>query len=113
MGRAWLLQPTLSNPGFAMQDLWLIFFAIAAGFTASGIIATVYRIAGMDPRTTPGKIARIGIMVFAGPAMLFETAMKGFVERRWAPVFFWLATAGVAYWSLALGLFFIQVARSI
>jgi hypothetical protein len=96
-----------------MQDLWLIFFAIAAGFTASGIIATIYKIAGMDPRTTPGKVAKCAIMVFAGPAVLFEKAMKGFVDRRWPPVFFWLATAGVAYWSLALGLFFIQVARSI
>jgi hypothetical protein len=96
-----------------MQDLWLIFFAIGAGFTASGIVATVYKIAGMDPRTTPGKVAKIAIMVFAGPALFFETAMKGFVDRRWPPVFFWLATAGIAYWSLALGLFFIQVARSI
>jgi hypothetical protein len=96
-----------------MQDLWLIFFAIGAGFTASGIIATVYRIAGMDPRTTPGKIVRIAIMVFAGPAMLFETAMKGFIDRRWPPVFFWLAAVGIAYWSLALGLFVIQVARTV
>lgn len=96
-----------------MQDLWLIFFAIGAGFTASGVVATVYKIAGMDPRTTPGKVVRLAIMVIAGPAILFENAMKGLIDRRWPPVFFWLAAAGIAYWSLALGLLVIQLATSI
>jgi hypothetical protein len=96
-----------------MQDMWLIIFAVAAGFTASGIVAAIYKIAGMDPRTTPGKVAKMAIMVIAGPALFFETAMKGFVDRRWPPVFFWLAAAGIAYWSLAIGLFFIQVFLSL
>jgi hypothetical protein len=96
-----------------MRDMWLIIFAVAAGFTASGIVATVYKIAGMDPQTTPGKAAKIAIMVIAGPAIFFETAFKGFVDRRWPPVFFWLATAGIAYWSMALGLFFIQIFQTL
>src|SRR5262249_52668022 len=96
-----------------MKDLWLIFFAIGAGFTASGIVATIYKICGLDPRTTPGKTVKIAIMVVAGPSMLFESAMKGFVDRRWPPVFFWLAAAGVAYWSLALGLFLIDIGTRI
>jgi hypothetical protein len=96
-----------------MKDLWLIFFAIGAGFTASGIVATIYRLAGLDPKTPRGKTIRIAIMVVAGPAMLFESAMRGLIDRRWPPTFFWLAAAGVAYWSLALGLFMIDIATSI
>lgn len=101
------------EPGVFMSDLWLIFFAIGAGFTASGIIATVYKIVGVDVRTGPGKAVRAGVMVFAGPAMLFEAAMRGFIDRRWPPLFFWLAAAGVAYWSLALGLLVIQLVSSL
>lgn len=96
-----------------MSDLWLIMFAIGAGFTASGIVATIYKIAAVDTKTSQGKYVRAAVMVFAGPAMLFETAMRSFIDRRWPALFFWLATAGVAYWSLALGLLVIQVASSI
>lgn len=92
--------------------MWLILFAIAVGFTVSGLVATVYQIAGMDPRTTPGKTVRLAIMVVAGPAFLFEKALRGFIDRRWPPMFFWLAAAGILYWSLALGLLLIDVATS-
>jgi hypothetical protein len=107
-----LLQSMARNTGPPMRDLWVIFFAIAVGFTASGIVAAVYKIAGMEPRTTPGKGARIAILVVAGPALFFEKALKGFIDRRWTPAAFWLATAGLAYWSLALGLLVLQLTMS-
>jgi hypothetical protein len=93
-----------------MKDLWLIVFSIGAGFTLSGIVASLYRLSGADTDTGSGKAVRIGVMVLAGPAMLFESAVKGYIAKRWPPVFFWLASAAVAYWSLGLGLFVIDVA---
>ena len=93
-----------------MKDLWLILFSVGAGFTLSGIVASVYRLASLDETTPRGKIVRVAVMVLAGPAMIFESAMKGFLAKKWPPVFFWLAVAGVTYWSLALGLFVIDLA---
>ena len=98
-----------------MHSLWLLFFSVASGFTASAIVANIYRIChaatarakeeGLGERTL-----RSAVLVFAGPSMLFDNAVKGFRGKTWHPVSFWLATAAVLYWSLALGLLVIEVA---
>lgn len=93
-----------------MNSLVLFLFATTAGFTASGIVATIYRIAGFDGDDTRHKVVRAIIMIVAGPTVLFETAMRGYVTKKWTPVFFWAATALVAYWSLALGLLVLEIA---
>lgn len=93
-----------------MKDLWLVFFCIGAGFTLSGIVLSIYRLAKVNEQSRGGKIARIAVTAIAGPVILIESAAKGFIAKRWPPVFFWLATAGAAYWSLAIGLFVIDVA---
>jgi len=98
-----------------MHSLWLLLFSVASGFTASAIVANIYRIChaatarakeeGLGERTL-----RSAVLVFAGPSMLFDNAVKGFRGKTWHPVSFWLATAAVLYWSLALGLLVITVA---
>ena len=50
------------------------------------------------------------VLVVAGPNVLFEKAMRGFLQKQWKPVTFWLVSAGVFYWSLALGLLVLEVA---
>jgi hypothetical protein len=45
-----------------------------------------------------------------GPSLLFEAAMRGLLTKKWHPVSFWLAAAGILYWSLALGLLVLEVA---
>ena len=49
------------------------------------------------------------VLVVAGPNVLFEKAMRGFLQKEWTPVTFWLVTAGVLYWSLALGLIVLEI----
>ncbi len=93
-----------------MKDLWLVFFCIGAGFCLSGLVHSVWRLVKVDEESKGGKIARGVLMVVTGPVMLIEAAAKGFIAKRWPAVFFWLATAGAAYWSLALGLFVVDVA---
>ena len=93
-----------------MKDLLLILFCVGAGFTASGIVVSLYKLTGVDPQSQGGKITRIAVIVLAGPCMVFEAAMKGYIAKKWPPVFFWLATAGVAYWSMVLGLFIVDFA---
>ena len=96
-----------------MQVVGLVLFSIAAGFTASAIAANLYRLSGFRVKDARGEILRAAVLIVAGPSVLFESAMKGFSSKDWRPVSFWLVTAGVAYWSLALGLLVIDVATHI
>jgi Family of unknown function (DUF6949) len=93
-----------------MSGIVLILFAVAAGFTASGIVANLYRVSGARADTSGGNLLRMAVMAVAGPSVIFDTAVKGFLAKEWKPVTFWLAVAGIAYWSLALGLFVIEIA---
>lgn len=97
-----------------MEGFWLFAFAVAAGFTASGIAANLYRLVcekcGIKPESRAGRTSRWIVMTIAGPNVLFATALRNVRARAWKPMQFWLVTALVSYWSLALGLFVIDLA---
>jgi hypothetical protein len=93
-----------------MHALWVMLFSIASGFTASAIIANLYRISGMKAETTGARAFRSAVLVVAGPSVLFETAMQGFIAKTWRPISFWLSAALVLYWSLGLGLLVLEIA---
>jgi hypothetical protein len=95
-----------------LHGLWVMLFSIASGFTASGIAANLYRVSGAQAETPGGRVLRSAVLVFAGPSVLFETAMNGFLKKTWRPVAFWLASALILYWSLALGLVVLMVILS-
>jgi hypothetical protein len=77
-----------------MHGIWLALFAITTGFTASGIAANLYRLSGVSGETVNGRTLRMAVMVVAGPSVFFERAVKGLM----------------IYWSLAIGLFVLDVA---
>jgi hypothetical protein len=106
----WRAVPAPDAETVRMDSFWLILFATTAGFTASGIIANLYRVCGFSAQTTPARVARSIVMIFAGPSVIFETAMRGFLKKEWSRSFFWLVAAGLAYWSLAIGLFVMDLA---
>lgn len=95
------------------KDIFLVGFATLAGFTASGIIANLYRILADKPETTSGRIGYIAVMVVAGPNVLFQNAATSFRAKACSSFAFWLAAAISAYWSFALGLFMIQIGLAI
>jgi hypothetical protein len=84
-------------------------FALTAGFTASGISASLYRLLVTQTRSSLDRVIYVGVMIFAGPTVLFENAAKAWREKSCSGVAFWLATALAGYWSLAIGLLVIQV----
>jgi uncharacterized membrane protein YjjB (DUF3815 family) len=97
-----------------LHDTVVLLFAITAGFTASGIVANVYRLFARDSREKrPAKIFYYVSMIFAGPSVLFENAAKALREKNSSRLAFWLATAICGYWSLALGLLLIEVGLSL
>lgn len=92
-----------------MHGLIVILFAIAIGFTASGITANAYRLIADKPESLPGRLVYAGVMVVAGPNVLFENAATSFKTKKCSSIAFWLATAVAGYWSFALGLFVLNL----
>lgn len=92
-----------------VHGLLIILFAIAMGFTASGITSNLYRIIAKKPETTPARIVYAGVMVLAGPTVLFENAAKSLKAKKCSGLAFWLAACVAAYWSFALGLFMLTI----
>ena len=86
------------------HGLTIILFAIAIGFTASGITANTYRLIASKPETMRGKIIYAGVMVLAGPSVLFENAATSLRTKKCSRIAFWLAAAVAGYWSFVLGL---------
>jgi hypothetical protein len=93
-----------------MHGLMLVMFCITAGFTASAIVANLYRISGLRPASSSTRALHTAVLVLAGPSVLFESAMRGFLAKTWTPIGFWLAAAVTAYWSLFVGLLVVDIA---
>ncbi len=91
------------------KDIFLITFATLAGFTASGILANLYRLVAKKPETAAGRAGYVAVMVVAGPNVLFENAATSFRAKDCSRFAFWLAASVSAYWSFALGLFIVQL----
>jgi len=92
-----------------MHGLVIVLFAIAFGFTASGITASFYRLIANKPETLQARIVYAGVMVLAGPSVLFGNAAKNFRAKKCSSIAFWLAVALAGYWSFALGLFVLDI----
>ncbi len=91
-----------------MHDVLVALFAMAAGFTASGIAASLYRLFAKDTSSSFGRAVYVAVMILAGPTILFEHAVRAWREKSCSGIAFWLAAALSGYWSLALGLLVIQ-----
>ena len=97
-----------------LHDLYVAIFAATAGFTASGILANLYRMAVKKrAETTVSRIAYLVVMVVAGPTVLFNNAAKSWREKSCSGVAFGLAAALAGYWSFAIGLLVLQVALAL
>jgi hypothetical protein len=92
-----------------MQGLLIILFAIAIGFTASGITSNIYRLIAKKPESLGGRLVYAGVMVVAGPNVLFENAATSFKAKKCSGIAFWLAAAVAGYWSFVLGLFVLNI----
>lgn len=92
-----------------MHSFIVFLFAIAAGATASGIIANLYRLAAKEVKGKVGTIIHCAVMVFAGPVVLAGNSTKAFRKKSCSIAAYGLALALSAYWSFAMGLFILSV----
>jgi len=95
------------------RDILLVAFATLSGFTASGILANLYRLIARKPETTAGRLGYVAVMVVAGPNVLIENAARSMQAKDCSRFAFWLAASIAAYWSFALGMIVIQVGLSV
>jgi hypothetical protein len=92
-----------------MHGLIIILFAIAIGFTASGITSNCYRLIAKKPESLQARLVYAGVMVVAGPNVLFENAATSFKAKKCSSIAFWLAAAVAGYWSFFLGLLLLNI----
>jgi hypothetical protein len=92
-----------------IHDLMVVLFATTAGFTASGILANLYRLVAGKPESAAGKGTYYAIMVVAGPNVLLENAATSLKKKSCSRFAFWLAASISAYWSFAIGLFVLNL----
>ncbi|HSZ73538.1 MAG TPA: hypothetical protein VK779_01870 [Rhizomicrobium sp.] len=95
-----------------LHDLLVALFAMTTGFTASGIVSNAYRLL-IDKQRAEGKLlftAHIGVMIIAGPSVMFENAMTAIREKSCSAATFWLSVAVSGYWSLSIGLVVLEFA---
>ncbi len=92
------------------RDMMVVLFATTAGFTASGILANLYRlIVGDKPQSSDRRTVYLAIMVVAGPSVLLENAANSLKTKACSRMAFWLAAAVAGYWSFAIGLFVLNL----
>jgi hypothetical protein len=96
-----------------LRDLIVIFFSVAAGFTASGIVASLYRLVANKPESRVGKTVYLAVMVVAGPSVLVANAAKSLRAKGCSRYAFWLAAAVAGYWSFAIGLFVLNISLAL
>ena len=92
-----------------MHYVLVILFAIATGFTASGIVANLYRLLSRKPESRAAKTLYAVIMVVAGPNVLLGNASNTLRKKGCSQIAFWLAALVCGYWSFAIGLFVLSL----
>ncbi len=92
-----------------MHDFIVFLFAIAAGITASGLIANIYRLAADEPKTRFGTAIYYIVMVVAGPAVLAGNSTKSFRKKQCSKTAYAVALAICGYWCFSVGLFVLSL----
>jgi hypothetical protein len=95
------------------HDFVAVLFILTAGLAASGIAANLFRlIAGTRPFGS-WRAFDFAIMVVAGPTVLIDHAARAWRGRELSLATFWLVSALAGYWSLAIGLFVVELALAL
>lgn len=86
-----------------MREFLVFLFAIAAGMTASGLVANIYRLVASEPKTRLATVIHCAVMIIAGPVMLVGNSTKSLRAKQCSKAAYALALALSGYWSFAMG----------
>ncbi len=96
-----------------MHQFIVFLFAIAAGMTASGLVANIYRLVASEPKTKLATVIHCAVMIFAGPVMLIGNSTKSLRAKQCSKAAYALALALSGYWSFAMGLIVLSLALAL
>jgi hypothetical protein len=98
-----------------MREALLFLMLIAAGFVASGLIASLYMLLSGQREYSPkaetdaGRLAAVGLTIFTGPSVLALGAFRRQDEPP-PPGYRVVILMLVALWSYVLGLLVVSIA---
>lgn len=100
-----------------MHDLAILFYAVAVGFVAAGILASFTQLVsgqrlgfGFDGGTLAASIGGVFLRTFAGPVILMGNAIRGAKSKAHSPAWLGLSALIAGVWSLFLGLVVLDLA---
>ena len=96
-----------------MRYFTLMLFALAGGLTLSGIVANFYRMVARKPQTRLATWTYYGVMLLAGPSVLFENSTRSFRKKECSRSAYAFAVGLASYWSFMLGLALINASELI
>lgn len=96
-----------------MKHFILALFALAGGLTLSGIVANFYRLVARQPQGRLATWAYYGVMLLAGPSVLFENSTRSFRRKECSRSAYAFAVGIASYWSFVLGLALINASELI
>lgn len=96
-----------------MRNFTLVLFALAGGLTLSGIVANFYRLVASKPQTRLATWTYYGVMLLAGPSVLFENSTRSFRRKECSRSAYAFAVGLAGYWSFMLGLALINASEFI
>ena len=92
-----------------MHNFLLMMFTIAGGLTLSGIVANLYRLMATKPKSGAETWVYYGVMVLAGPSVLFDNATRSFRKKECTRMAWMFALGLASYWAMVLGAILLEV----
>ena len=92
-----------------MHNFIVFLFAIGAGVTASGLVASTYRLLAREPKTKIELVLHYAVMVIAGPVVVVSNSTKSYRDKECSMVSYALAIALSGYWAFVTGVVILSV----
>ncbi len=96
-----------------MRHFMLTLFSLAGGLTLSGIVANFYRLIARKPEGLMATWAYYGVILLAGPSVLFENSTRSFRQKECSGFAYGFAVSLAAYWAFMIGLVVIDTSLMI
>ena len=101
-----------------MHELTLLLMIMAAGFVASEVITSFYKVVtgtseyAPQPKNDFQRVATVGLTIFTGPSLLTANVLRA--ETSGQPKgYVWIMLGLTLLWSYLLGLFFVTLALAL
>jgi fumarate reductase subunit D len=111
-----LLPKSAADVKLMVDALQVLAFALAIGFVISGIVSNVFglitdnqSIFHMQVTSDVQRLAVVGLLIFAGPHVLFRAARRSLQIGDWPPAYTFTCFGLCSLWSFVVGFVVLKV----